>query len=74
MKEPKKIKVVLVLNIILTLLSLFNLIRNIGVSPTKSIIPTISFLIFSSLTLLVFKEYRKLTKQKFKKTKYEKYH
>ena len=62
MKEPKKIKVVLVLNLILTLLSLFNLIRNIGVSPTKSIIPTISFLIFSSLTLLVFKEYRKLNK------------
>jgi len=62
MKEPKKIKVVLVLNLVLTLLSLFNLIRNIGVSPTKSIIPTISFLIFSSLTLLVFKEYRKLNK------------
>jgi hypothetical protein len=63
MKELKKIKVVLVLNLILTLLPLFNLIRNIGVSTTKSIIPTISFLIFSTLTLLVFKEYRNLKKK-----------
>ena len=67
MKEPKKIKVVLVLNLILTLLSLFNLIRNIGVSSTKSIILTISFLIFSTLTLLVFKEYRKLKNLKIQK-------
>jgi len=62
MKEPKKVKVVLVLNLILTLLSFFNLIRNIGESSTKSILPEISFLIFSTLTLLIFKEYRKIVK------------
>lgn len=62
MKEPKKVKVVLLLNLILTLLSLFNLIRNIGESSTKSILPAISFLIFFTLTLLIFKEYRKIVK------------
>jgi len=62
MKEPKKVKVVLVLNLILTLLSFFNLIRNIGESSTKSILPAISFLIFSTLTLLIFNEYRKIGK------------